>query len=99
MLRNLRSLSGLRTLRSPLTSEAPTNVELSGGAATLGIEESGVPKPEIKIIRKRGQEYALGFGLLWHSHLWAAEALTSVGSRGTHISGQPSSVAVAITRE
>ena len=64
MLRNLRSLSGLRTLRSPLTSEAPTNVELSGGAATLGIEESGVPKPEIKIIRKRGQEYALGFGLL-----------------------------------
>ena len=24
-----------------------------------------------------------------HSHEWAAEALTSVGSRGTHISGQP----------
>ena len=24
-----------------------------------------------------------------HSHQWAAEALTSVGSRGTHISGQP----------
>ena len=24
-----------------------------------------------------------------HSHQWAAEALSSVGSRGTHISGQP----------
>ena len=25
----------------------------------------------------------------WYSHQWAAEALTSVGSRGTHIGGQP----------
>ena len=32
---------------------------------------------------------AVTTGLPRHSHQWAAEALSSVGSRGTHISGQP----------
>ena len=34
-----------------------------------------------------------------HSHQWAAEALTSVASRGTLISGQPRQVPVTMAQE